>query len=373
MKKRSLCWQITCAAAAILCLCAGLLTLFSSYQAGKQLTAVASETAQTIQSAVVGVEGATVSEALPRASIVSEAKARFDLAGVGVMAAVCLLGTGLVYCAARRALAPLSGLSESMAAITENDLAVHLEAPASSTEVSLLYESFNAMMERLHSSFAMQKRFSASAAHELRTPLSTILTSAQVARLGEPSLEDYAKSLASVERSAKRLQNVIEDLLRLCDESTPLELQDVPLAEMFSRILEELASPIREKGLETMVDCGSFPQVVGNYSLLYRAFFNLVENAVKYGTSSGVIRIRSERRDGMGVISVSDTGCGIPKEQLAQIFEPFYRVDPSRSRRVGGAGLGLSVVKSIVERHGWMVTADSTIGVGSTFSVVQLL
>ena len=237
-------------------------------------------------------------------------------------------------------------------------------------DVDLSAMDFREMLERLSDSFANQKQFSANVAHELKTPLATMQASVQVLRMDEaPTGEDCLKMLDVVERSTARLRAVIDDLLRLCDEQSQLEREEVSLPRLFSDILRELAPGLEAKRIRAEIDCGQFPVVTGNESLLYRAFFNLVENAVKYGREGGTIRVSSSCEGSAGTIRVRDTGIGIPPEELPHIFEPFYRVNKSRSRKTGGAGLGLAVVKAIIERHGWSISADSTPDVGTEFII----
>ena len=223
-------------------------------------------------------------------------------------------------------------------------------------DVDLSAMDFREMLERLSDSFANQKQFSANVAHELKTPLATMQASVQVLRMDEaPTGEDCLKMLDVVERSTARLRAVLDDLLRLCDEQSQLEREEVSLPRLFSDILGELAPGLEAKRIRAEIDCGQFPVVTGNESLLYRAFFNLVENAVKYGREGGTIRVFSS--------------CEGSPEELPHIFEPFYRVNKSRSRKTGGAGLGLAVVKAIIERHGWSISADSTPDVGTEFII----
>ena len=153
--------------------------------------------------------------------------------------------------------------------------------------------------------------------------------------------------------------------MRLCDEQEQFEKNEIPLSELFSAIFAELTPSLVEKHIQTEIDCTEYPAVIGNYGLLYRAFFNLVENAVKYNREGGSIAISSSAKNNIGEICIKDTGNGIPQEELPLVFEPFYRVNKSRSRKTGGAGLGLSVAKTIIERHGWGITVESAVETGT--------
>jgi signal transduction histidine kinase len=213
-----------------------------------------------------------------------------------------------------------------------------------------------------------QKQFSANVAHELKTPLATIHAGIQVLHLeGSPTAADYKETLETTERNVKRLMKVVDDLLSLYEQE---EFQTVPidLQEMFTSIVSELDPILANKQIETQLQCG-LKRIRGNPELLYRACFNLVENAAKYNRDGGRIVINAKEEDGMGQIIIADTGLGIPAGELQKIFEPFYRVNKSRSRKTGGAGLGLSIVKTIAEKHGWQMSVDSEVDLGSTFTL----
>lgn len=169
------------------------------------------------------------------------------------------------------------------------------------------------------------------------------------------------------------MQGTLEGLLRLCGGQAEFETGEVRLEDLFANILREAGPRMREMNVSACVDCSALPAVSGNYELLYRAFYNLIENAVKYNRPGGEIRITSRALGGRGKIVISDSGYGIEPGALTRIFEPFYREGAQRSRRTEGSGLGLSIVKSIIERHGWDISAESAPGQGTSFTISLFL
>jgi len=373
--RASLRMRITLLAGVILIFCSVTLTIAASYNAHSQfyeLTAVGSIEVKNISPNVL-VEGKPIIvgkiPTVTTAVAVTAAKQQFDTTSMIVFAIVSMLGMGMVYGAVGRSLRPIHDLSETISAITEDNLQQRIPDEKRNDEVGVLGHSFNIMLDRLEKSFLRQKRFSANVAHELKTPLATINAGIQVLHLEEsPSIFDYEETLATTERNVNRLMPVVDDLMTLCDEQEESYSSFIDLQEMFESICNELHPIIDEKNIEIVSSC-LLLKVRGNKVLLYRACFNLVENAAKYNKDGGKILIETKTEDGVGQIIVTDTGNGIPEDEMQQIFEPFYRVNKSRSRKAGGAGLGLSIVKTIIEKHGWEISVDSVLEKGSTFTI----
>ncbi|GKU26792.1 sensor histidine kinase [Clostridium folliculivorans] len=373
----SLRMRITLLAGAILLLCSIILTLGASYNAHTQLNNV------TLASPYGVVEKAPISGdielhpsdvaiAVPSAkvAVLTAAKKQFDIVNVLILAGVSVFGMVLVYVVAGKSLRPIHELSKTASTIGEENLQKRIPNLYTKDEVGMLSNSFNAMLDRLEESFVKQKRFSANAAHELKTPLSTINASIQVLHLDKnPAASDYEETFETIERNVKRLIMVVDDLMKLYDENDQLEIVPIDLKSMFEAIICELIPVIENQNIETELICG-LKTVKGNQILVYRAFFNLIENAAKYNKDGGKIVIEAKREGEVGKITIKDTGNGIPAYELQHIFEPFYRVSKSRSRKTGGAGLGLSIVKTIVEKHGWKVSVNSELGEGSTFTII---
>lgn len=300
------------------------------------------------------------------------AKQSFDLRSILYCMIFTALGSVAAYYVAGKALAPLRKLSESVATIDEHTLSQRLPAATAKDEVGALTEGFNGMLTRLDDAFLRQKRFTANAAHELKTPLATMKTGAQILSADESAtLTDYQEHAKSTLMTVDRMAAVVDDLLLLASagENMVHGQEEVLLDVLFEAIQSELALSLERRDMLCTVHCGDL-SVAGDASMLYRAFFNLVENACKYGRQGGHIQITAQKADAEIAVSVEDDGPGIAPEHLPYIFDAFYRVDKSRSRVMGGSGLGLSIVKSMIEASGGRIIADSDGSSGSCFTAI---
>ena len=297
-----------------------------------------------------------------------KAGTQFNLWGMAALFLVLILGTGATWLMAGHVLKPLKELSSAIEEISGNDLSNRVEIQGRQDEIGRLARSFNHMMDKVSASFERQKRFSASAAHELKTPLATILVNLEVLELdGKTSPDRMEKVLTIVKANTERMIRLVEDLMRLTSDKDHEMEEEVELSEVFAITLDELSPLIRKKDLTVSIENTPDISLTGSRVMLYRVMSNLLENAAKYNREHGSISIVTGREDNGVTVKIEDTGIGIPEEALPHIFEPFYRVDQSRSRAVGGAGLGLPLVKDIVEKHGGEVTVKSAAGEGTTF------
>ena len=297
-----------------------------------------------------------------------KAGTQFNLWGMAALFLVLILGTGATWLMAGHVLKPLKELSYAIEEIGGNDLSNRVEIQGRQDEIGRLARSFNHMMDKVSASFERQKRFSASAAHELKTPLATILVNLEVLELdGKTSPDRMEKVLTIVKANTERMIRLVEDLMRLTSDKDHEMEEEVELSEVFAITLYELSPLIRKKDLTVSIENTPDISLTGSRVMLYRVMSNLLENAAKYNREHGSISIVTGRDDNGVTVKIEDTGIGIPEEALSHIFEPFYRVDQSRSRAVGGAGLGLPLVKDIVEKHGGEVTVKSAAGEGTTF------
>ena len=297
-----------------------------------------------------------------------KAGTQFNLWGMAALFLVLILGTGATWLMAGHVLKPLKELSYAIEEIGGNDLSNRVEIQGRQDEIGRLARSFNHMMDKVSASFERQKRFSASAAHELKTPLATILVNLEVLELdGKTSPDRMEKVLTIVKANTERMIRLVEDLMRLTSDKDHEMEEEVELSEVFAITLDELSPLLRKKDLTVSIENTPDISLTGSRVMLYRVMSNLLENAAKYNREHGSISIVTGRDDNGVTVKIEDTGIGIPEEALSHIFEPFYRVDQSRSRAVGGAGLGLPLVKDIVEKHGGEVTVKSAAGEGTTF------
>jgi len=276
----------------------------------------------------------------------------------------------LAYWLAGRALQPLRAVRKAAAQITEKSLGQRVPVPNTGDEISTLARTLNTMLERLERSFETQRRFTSDASHELRTPVTAIGGHAgYLLRRTSPS-EGQKESLQIIKNESERLSQLIASLLELARSdggATPLNLQPV-LALPF---LEELSSelrPIAEAASATIGVLGPEVEFEADPSRLKQVFINLMANALKAGSSKLYLEVVPE--EGQVHFRVGDNGPGIASEHLPRLFDRFYRVDESRARDAGGSGLGLSIVKSIVDAHGGKIWVESAVGVGTVVHVV---
>lgn len=288
------------------------------------------------------------------------------------MFVITVVGIGAIYFVAGKALNPVKNLRKSIEDINEYNFSDRIHNITSKDEIGDLASEFNKMLQRLENSFTYQKNFAANAAHELKTPLTTMKTGVQILKLDlSPSIDDYKENLEITEESTQRLINIVEDLLTLANNHAVKFLDKINLHQMFETIAHEVAPLCAEKYITlTLNNCNK--SIVGNKVLIYRVFSNLFENAVKYNKMNGKIEITCHDKSDFIHISIADTGIGIAKEELPFIFEPFYRVDQSRTRSLGGSGLGLSIVRSIIEKHKGRINVKSANNIGTTFEIELL-
>ncbi len=306
----------------------------------------------------------------PVTNFLQGAERKFTAQSVVIAAAFVIVGILLIYYVTDKALKPVKQLGDSVRRINENNLYEKLEVPGTKDEIASLTTSYNQMLDRLSSSFAIQKNFAANAAHELRTPLATTRAGIQVLEMEEePSLEDYKEAVEIVKESNERLIQIVDNLLVLTRETKESFTDIVPMEKLLQELEEELKEASLNYGTSLRI-IQREGTIRGNRTLIYRAIYNLMENGLKYCGTGGEVAVESKLSGNQVLITISDNGPGIPSDSLKHIFEPFYRVDKSRSRAVGGSGLGLSIVKGIIDKHNGQIVVESIEGKGTVVTVV---
>jgi heavy metal sensor kinase len=272
------------------------------------------------------------------------------------------------YWISRRALAPVDHIARTARAITAQELGRRLDVPATGDELQRLSETLNDMLARLETAFAETTRFTADASHELRSPVSLIRTTAEVALRRPRSGEEYRQALEGILQESERTSGLVQDLLTLTRADAGVDgwsLSRVDLRALVGALREQLGALCEGRGLTLHLDAPEQSVFVdGEQAALARMVVILADNAAKYTPASGEVRVTLRTVDGTAEIEVADTGMGISAEDLPRVFERFYRADKARSRESGGAGLGLSIAKWIVDRHGGRITIESEAGKG---------
>lgn len=301
----------------------------------------------------------------------TQANRQFNIWGFVGLFIITLLGAAAAWFMAGRALKPVRELSKTIEEVNSNNLSLHVDTGGREDEVGQLGNSFNAMMDKVSSSFERQKRFSANAAHELKTPLASIQLGLEVLELDEhPTQAQMEWALTVTKTNTERMIQLVENLFTLSSDKE-CEMNDcIDIKTVFSQISEELAASMYNKNITLTMEMNENIQISGNASMLYRAFFNLVENAVKYNKENGTIRLTVSKENDAVKVCITDSGMGISKDDLEHIFEPFYRADQSRSRKMGGSGLGLSLVYDIMMRHNAQISVESQLDKGTTFTLL---
>ena len=300
--------------------------------------------------------------------VVNGAQGRFRTTNWYITAVVTLLSGILAYFISGHALKPLLSFASQVEKVQLNNLADMKIDEAVLPEFAQLSRSFNQMLERLNAAFAAQRQFTGNAAHELRTPLALMQARIELFAAEHPSMPpETAEFLTLLREQTERLTQMTKTLLEMSALQSVPRNDRIQLAPMMEEILTDLA-PLAEKNGITLT-CGGDGAMTGSDGLLYRLLFNLTENAIKYNHPGGTVRLTVQKEAARLVIRVSDTGCGIPESYRESIFQPFFRVDKSRSREYGGVGLGLSLVWAIAELHGGSVCVEDSSEAGTTIAV----
>lgn len=288
-----------------------------------------------------------------------------------ISAALALLGGVATYFISGHALRPIRELSDKIEKVQAQNLADSRIEENQVKELNQLSVSYNRMLERLSEAFEIQRQFTANAAHELRTPLALMQVQLDLYHSNShPDNDaDTVQMIKMVTEQNDRLNKMVKTLLDMSELQTVGRDDEIILDALVDEVLEDLEPLAEGKNIRLIGKCKDIT-MVGSDILIYRLVYNLVENAIKYNHSGGQVIVTADRKEKHVYLSVEDTGAGIPEELKERVFEPFFRVDKSRSRELGGIGLGLALVREIVRVHDGSITVKSNPSGGTIFEVV---
>lgn len=300
--------------------------------------------------------------------VIHGAQEEFCMTSWYITAVMTLLSGILSYFACGHALKPLHSFASQLEKVQLNNLEDMKADEDVLPEFRKLSGSFNRMLERLNSAFTAQRQFIGNAAHELRTPLALMQAQMELFSVEHPDvLPETAEFLGLLREQTARLTQMTKTLLEMSNLQQVSRNEQIQLAPMIEEIFTDLAPLAEKTGISLELNGNGV--MIGSDALIYRLLFNLTENAVKYNRPGGSVRVSVAQESDKLLIRVSDTGCGIPKEYQYSIFQPFFRVDKSRSREYGGAGLGLSLVWEIASLHSGSVWVEESSEKGTIIAV----
>ena len=315
------------------------------------------------ESILVGMSTVEVNAALQRLAI--------GLIGAG--SGVLLLGLGGGWWLASRMIRPIEDISNAAQRISAGDLSERIPIGKQSNELNQLGNVLNKTFEKVDESFVRQRQFTGDASHELRTPLAVIISETQTALARERDVEDYKETIEVCLETAQQMRGLTDSLLELArfdSGKNQVSMEPVDLAELAKACCERLQSLADDNGVTLTCSCQP-AATTGDATRLAQVINNLVTNALRYNKPQGSVTVTTGvyGPSHHAFVDVKDTGLGIAEEDLPNLFERFYRADPSRSQSGGCAGLGLAICKAIVEAHGGMIQVTSDLGEGSCFKV----
>ena len=362
MKRLSLQWRITIMTALLTCIACVLTNCLVGYTGMRYM--------DTIGSGISALN--TASEDTPQAFdptkrtlddevtiVVNDAQESFGATAWCITAGITLLGGVLAYFVSGRALKPLRAFAAQVERVQPGNLSeirISEDVPA---ELQQCSASFNDMIVRLGEGFSAQQQFTGNAAHELRTPLALMQAQIELFISEHPNLQpETAELLGLLQEQTERMSRMTKVLLEMSElRSVPCG-DDVELGPLSEEVLTDLAPLAEHKDI--VLNCSGNALLVGSDTLLYRLVFNLVENAIRYSRSGSTVNISICDTDSHVFLRVEDQGSGIPKQYRESIFQPFFRLDKSRSRAYGGAGLGLALVWEIAALHGGTAEVETS-------------
>ena len=371
MKKLSLQWRITLMTAFLTCMTCVAMNLLLSYSGRHYMDSISSHITNygdmdQGEPDFFDPEREKLDQELT--IIIHGAQESFIATNWCITAVVTLLGGVLAYFLSGRALNPLRAFTSQEEKVQPNNLSDMKMAEDVLPEFRQFSKSFNQMLDRLDEGFAAQRQFTGNAAHELRTPLALMQAQLELFSTEHPKvLPETADFLHLLREQTERMTQMTKTLLEMSELRTVPCNDYIEIAPMIEEIFTDL-TPLAEKNGIILESTGD-GTMTGSDTLIYRLLFNLTENAIRYNRPDGIVRITVTEEEKWLIIRVSDTGCGVPEQYRESIFQPFFRVDKSRSRENGGVGLGLSLVWEIVTLHGGEVRVEESSEKGTTIAV----
>ena len=383
MKKMSLQWRLTCITTLCIAIICGCLTMFV-YKNGvyyidslqKAVNAQGDDSADNSgndsEEIYISIPEDKWDEFANDFSVqVYNNKEDYRKNSLIISALLAILGGVATYFISGHALKPLREFSDKIEEVQVQNLADSRIEESKIKELNQLSVSYNKMLERLQDAFEVQRQFTANAAHELRTPLSLMQVQLDLYHSTQHpgSDADTLQMIKMVTEQNDRLSKMVKTLLDMSELQTVGRDEQIIMDDLVDEVLEDLEPLAQEKNIKLIGKCKDIT-MVGSDILIYRLVYNLVENAIKYNHSGGQVTVTAYKEQAHIYLSVADTGSGIPKELRERVFEPFFRVDKSRSRKLGGVGLGLALVHEIVRVHDGSITVKSNPSGGTIFEVI---
>ncbi|RGS68288.1 sensor histidine kinase [Dorea formicigenerans] len=383
MKKMSLQWRLTCITTLCIALICGCLTMFvyknGVYYIDSLQKAVNAQSDDSADNSANDSEEIYISipedkwdEFANDFSVqVYNNKEDYKKNSLIISALLAVLGGVATYFISGHALKPLREFSNKIEEVQVQNLADSRIEESKIKELNQLSVSYNKMLERLQDAFEVQRQFTANAAHELRTPLSLMQVQLDLYHSTQHpgSDADTLQMIKMVTEQNDRLSKMVKTLLDMSELQTVGRDEQIIMDALVDEVLEDLEPLAQEKNIKLIGKCKDIT-MAGSDILIYRLVYNLVENAIKYNHSGGQVTVTAYKEQKHIYLSVADTGSGIPKELRERVFEPFFRIDKSRSRKLGGVGLGLALVHEIVRVHDGSITVKSNPSGGTIFEVI---
>ena len=379
MKRMSLQWRLTCITTLCIAIICGCLTMFI-YKNGvyymdslqEAVNAREDDNEGDSDEIYISIPEDKWDEFANDFSVqVYNNKADYKRNSLIISALLALLGGVATYFISGHALRPINEFSDKIEEVQAQNLADSQIEENKIKELNQLSVSYNKMLERLQDAFEVQRQFTANAAHELRTPLSLMQVQLDLYHSTQHpgSDADTLQMIKMVTEQNDRLSKMVKTLLDMSELQTVGRDEQIIMDDLVDEVLEDLEPLAQEKNIKLIGKCKDIT-MVGSDILIYRLVYNLVENAIKYNHLGGQVTVIAYQKEKHIYLSVEDTGSGIPEDFRERVFEPFFRVDKSRSRELGGVGLGLALVREIVRVHDGSITVRANPSGGTIFDVM---